>query len=254
MLQGKYEVLKNEQIDGYIYEMVINCPEITLIALPGQFVHIKTGNSIKTLLRRPISISKLNKAEGRISLVYQVVGSGTELMRHIKAGEMVDMIGPIGNGFPVIKGKKCAVVGGGIGIAPLLELCANVEDCEAFLGYRSTPYKLDAFKSHTKAVHIATDDGICGHKGFVTELIESRIKDFDVVYTCGPKLLMSKIKAMCGREGVECYVSVEERMGCGIGACLVCACKAKGADGEWHYKKACVDGPVFRAEEVSFDD
>jgi dihydroorotate dehydrogenase electron transfer subunit len=162
-------------------------------------------------------------------------------------------MGPLGKGFPVFEGKNCAVVGGGIGTAPLLELACNLKQCDAYLGFRNEVYKLEEFQAVCGNVAVATEDGSVGHKGYITDLLENSISSYDVVYTCGPRVMMDKVMEICIRNNVECYVSIEERMGCGIGACLVCACKAKGADGQWHNKKACKDGPVFNAKEVFLD-
>ena len=173
-------------------------------------------------------------------------------MAALKPSEEIDVMGPLGNGFPVFHGKKCAVVGGGMGVAPLLELASSLDDCDAYLGFRCSTFKLADYKSACRKLYIATEDGSTGSKGYVTDIIED-IAKYDIVYTCGPKLMMKKVKELCESSSVQCFVSIEERMGCGIGACLVCACKIKEGD-SWHYKKACTDGPVFEAGEVDFND
>lgn len=246
------KVIVNEELCRNMYEMVIECPEIAQKAKPGQFLHIKANEGLEPLLRRPISISRIYKEKGQISLIYQIIGKGTKSIAALKPDGVIDVMGPLGNGFPVHPGKKCAVVGGGMGVAPLLELANNLADCDAYLGFRCDTFKLTEYKSACKELFIATEDGSTGSRGYVTELMKD-ISKYDIVYTCGPKLMMKKVKELCESSSVQCFVSIEERMGCGIGACLVCACKIREGD-SWHYKKACTDGPVFEAGEVDFND
>ena len=251
-MQRICKIVENKELCQNIFEIIIECPEIADETKPGQFLHIKTNKGLDPLLRRPISISRVIKDKGHISLVYQILGRGTKEMEALKPGEEIDIMGPFGNGFPVFQGKKCAVVGGGMGVAPLLELAYSLEDCDAYLGFRCSTFKLDEYKPACKELHIATEDGSMGSKGYVTDIIAD-IDKYDIVYTCGPKAMMKAVKALCESKSVQCFVSIEERMGCGIGACLVCACKIKEGD-SWHYKKVCTDGPVFEAGEVDFND
>ncbi|HYE80603.1 MAG TPA: dihydroorotate dehydrogenase electron transfer subunit [Clostridia bacterium] len=245
------KVVENRELCNDIYEILIECPEIAGEAKPGQFLHVRIKSGIDPLLRRPISISRVYRDMGHISLIYQVIGRGTKEMTSIKKGGEIDIMGPLGNGFTLFPGKKCAVVGGGMGVAPLLELAASIPGCDAYIGFRCSTFKLDEYRSACKELFVATEDGSTGSRGYVTDLIKD-IKEYDIVYTCGPKLMMKKVKELCENNSVRCFVSIEERMGCGIGACLVCACRIK--DGaEWHHKKVCTDGPVFEAGEVDFD-
>ncbi len=252
MVYKDCEIISNKEIAQGIYELCFVSAQIAEAAEPGQFVHVKIGKGLDPLLRRPISICKADAGQGVISLVYQVVGRGTKVLTEYGPGEVLDVMGPLGKGFPVIEGK-CAVIGGGIGNAPLLELASRLRSCDAYLGFRSQGYKVEEFNACCSQVQLASDDGTTGAKGFVTALFDS-LKQYDAVYTCGPKPMMRRVKEMCKRDGVKCYISVEERMGCGVGACLVCACKTQAADGSLHYSKACKDGPVFDAEEVMLDE
>ncbi len=246
-------VLKNKEVVQGIYEMELLSQCIADAAEPGQFLHIRINEGLYPLMRRPISIHKVDRAHGAVSILYHIAGIGTSELSRLKEGSNLDVMGPLGKGFPVLKDRKCAVVGGGIGTAPLLELTRNLENSDAYLGYRNTIYKVDAFDEVCQEVFVATEDGSFGHHGFVTDKLQENIRKYDVVYSCGPKPMLKKVMELCQSNGVECYVSLEERMGCGIGACLVCACKIKGEDGQWHHKKACKDGPVFDAREVEFD-
>lgn len=246
------ELIYNREIAQGIFELVFKSESMAATALPGQFVHLKVNNGLYPLLRRPISIHSVDKVNGTMAIIYHLVGCGSEALSNLQSGE-VDVMGPLGNGFPIIEGKKCAVVGGGIGTAPLLELTKNIPDCDAYLGFRNSTYKVDAFENSSNKVYVTTEDGSVGYKGYITDQLEKFIADYDVVYTCGPKVMMKKVTEICAVNNVECYVSIEERMGCGIGACLVCACKVKEENGDWHYKKACKDGPVFNAKVVLLD-
>lgn len=248
------KITNNNRLVQNIFELEFQSEQICSTAKPGQFVHLKVNSGLYPLMRRPISIHSLNKAGGTVSIVYHVVGQGTEELSKLSPGDEIDVIGPLGKGFPLLEGKRLAVVGGGIGTAPLLELAKELPGCDAYLGYRDCVYKIKDFQDSCNKVFVTTEDGSAGRKGYVTSELQNNILSYDVVYTCGPKPMLKAVMDICSRNNVECYVSLEERMGCGIGACLVCACKIMGEDGQWHHKKACKDGPVFNAREVVFDE
>lgn len=249
----KCRVISNVELCKNIYEIVIESEEITLSAKPGQFLHIKTNMGLDPLLRRPISISRIHRDKGQLFMIYQMAGRGTKELTHFSEGDYIDVLGPLGNGFPVFKDKKCAVIGGGMGVAPLLEILNNIDECDAYIGFKCSTFKIEEFQKSCRNLCIATEDGSLGFKGFVTDLIDD-IKKYDIVYACGPKPMLKRVKTICEDGDVLCYMSVEERMACGIGACLVCACSIEMEDGSRQYKKVCADGPVFKAQEVVFDD
>ncbi len=253
MFNKKCKVISNHEIAPSIFEMVIENRDIAIEAEPGQFLHIKVNSGSDILLRRPISICEVNN--DNITIVYQIIGKGTTQLSLVRSLEFIDVIGPIGNGFPIDKEKKCAVIGGGIGIAPLLELSKRLKNCDAYLGFKADAYKIDDFERYCDHVIVSTEDGSSGNKGYITDFMK-HIEKYEVVYTCGPKIMMKKVKELCHvLPSVTCYISMEERMGCGIGACLVCTCKTINTDdSKWHYKKVCTDGPVFHAEEVELSD
>lgn len=231
------EILEKKKVSDDIYLMKLNT---SLKGAPGQFYMLKLG-SLDPLLPRPISIYDVG--ENEISFLYQVVGKGTKIMAKKKPGDKIEILGPLGNGF-TIEGKKVAVVGGGIGIAPLLYLCKKLKSenkyVEVFLGYRTKPYLTEEFEKIADKVSIATEDGSVGHKGYVTEIIG---KDFDTLYSCGPNLMMKSLKSLniCERE----FYSLESRMACGIGACLGCSIKTVNG-----MKRVCHEGPIFSKDEV----
>ncbi len=253
MAQVKIEaVVKSQEMlaDG-VYSMVLSAPEIAGQAKAGQFVSVYTKDSSK-LLPRPISLCGIDKEKGELRLVYRVAGAGTEEFSRYEAGEKVQVMGPLGNGFP-LKEKKTILIGGGIGIPPMLGLMKAL-DCErtAVLGYRDSQLFLkDEFEAFGP-VYVATEDGSAGTKGNVLDAIRANGVEGAVIYACGPTPMLRAIKAYAAENGIECYISLEERMACGIGACLACVCQSKEVDhhSNVHNKRICKDGPVFAAEEV----
>jgi len=245
------KILSNYKLANDVYKMVIESKSISKEALPGQFLHIKPSQNYDPLLRRPISICDLEQDKGWITLLYRVCGKGTRLFADIKSGDYLDIIGPLGKGFPIFENKRICVIGGGIGIAPLLYLSKRLKKSDIYLGFKDEAFMIDEFMSYSDNIFIFTENGSRGYKGYPIEALEKNISFYDVVYACGPRKMLSAIKRLCEKNQVECYLSMEERMGCGIGACLVCACQSSNIE---EYKKVCSDGPVFNSKEVSLDD
>lgn len=223
------------------------------ISTPGQFVHVKCGDA--NLLRRPISICNWSADRDLIRMVFEDRGEGTHWLSQRKVGESLDVLGPLGHGFSMMPEGRYLLVGGGIGVPPMLG-CAmhGGHDNVAILGFRSqqNAMLLEEFSKVCAGVRLATDDGSLGHHGFVDALVRQELeKDsgFTAVLACGPKPMLRNVARVAEEFGIPCQVSMEERMGCGIGACLVCACKMK--DG--HQKHACKDGPVFDSREVDWE-
>lgn len=246
----------DELCDG-VLKMTIASSDIAQNAKPGHFVNVKCGG-LDALLRRPISICDVNKQENTFDIVFQVKGRGTELLAH-KVESTVDLMGPLGNPFTLdSKYKNVCVVGGGIGTFPLLYLLKSIPSANrtALLGFRTKSAIVleQEFASATDNLKIATDDGSNGTKAFVTELLEESISQQkpDIIYTCGPAIMMRKVAEIAQRNGIPCQVSMEQRMGCGIGACLVCACKTKRGN-DWEFSHVCKDGPVFWSTDVCWE-
>lgn len=250
-------VISNEQIAKNIYDMYLSCPQTAAQTLAGQFLNIKCGDSYNAFLRRPISVC--NVQDDIVRIIYEAKGEGTRLLAKYKKGDMVDVLTPLGNGF-IIEGaaKNPVIIGGGIGAPPLLMVAKQLESPAVFLGFRNKELAIleQDFINAGATVSIATDDGSYGHHGFVTELAKRYIKDngSDIIYACGPKPMLKAVQRLSKEMGVPCYLSMEERMGCGIGACLVCTCKTKAEGDGWKYSHVCKDGPVFNGDEVIFDD
>ena len=212
--------------------------------VPGQFLHIAVPGA---MLRRPISLCGFE--DGTARLVYAVKGEGTRTLSRVTAGETLDVLGPLGSGFEP-GNDSVLLVGGGIGLPPLLYFDKiHSGECHMVAGFRTK--NLAILTDEFRSIDVCTDDGTLGRRGYPHEAARELIlsgKRFDRVLACGPLPLLRAVAGMCKELGVLCFVSVEERMGCGVGACLVCACKVGG-----HYRRACADGPVFRGEDVDFD-
>ncbi len=253
-------ILSNTPIATGIFEMVLQFDSGVADFRPGQFAHVKVGEGAM-LLRRPISINHTDAEAGTFTLLYQVKGEGTRLLSQRKVGERLDVMAPLGRGFWKPEGlKKAALVGGGIGVAPLRMLPEAWPDVkfDGYLGFRALEYayQLGDFAALCENLHLCSDDGTLGEQTFVTCLLDGKLADgsYDAIFACGPTPMLKALQQVLEGKGIPCQVSLEERMGCGIGACLVCNCKvqAAGEDG-WHHKRVCKDGPVFDIAEVRFD-
>ena len=228
-------------------KMILENKEIAKNAYPGQFVNIKCGIGDELLLRRPISIS--NAYDDKYEFIFKVLGKGTKRLADYKVGDYLDVLGPLGNGFINKNYKKIAFIGGGIGLFPLLYASKEYINCEKhfFVGFKNVneAILLDEIKKNNSKVFIASDDGSLGKKGYITQIYEKNKEDYDMVYICGPyameKIAIHNLRSI-NQKG---QVSLEERMACGIGACLVCACQTIHG-----VKHVCSDGPVFDIYEV----
>lgn len=245
-------VLDCEKLTDGLFSLVLDAPGIAGAAQAGQFVHLACGEG--NLLRRPISICEA--VDGTLRVVFQVKGEGTKWLSERRTGDTVDVLGPLGHGYDLAKlGEKPVFVGGGIGVPPMLYSmqCARKAGAQpsAILGFRSKGAVIleQDFDCPTTA---CTDDGSYGVHGFVTDVLREQIAGATGVAACGPKPMLRAIAEIAKAAGVPCQVSLEERMGCGIGACLVCACALKSENGETKYGHVCKDGPVFDAEEVQW--
>lgn len=245
-------IIRQEKIGTGIYSMWIRTEQVAEHAKAGQFVSVYCNDGSR-LLPRPISICEINKEEKTLRLVYRVAGKGTGEFSAMKTGETLHIVGPLGNGFPK-KEKKAFLIGGGIGIPPMLQLAKEL-DCEKqiVLGYRDELFLLDEFQKQGE-VYLATEDGSTGTKGNVLDAIRANALTADVIYACGPTPMLRALKTYAAENGIECWISMEERMACGIGACLACVCKSKEKDAHSNVnnKRICKEGPVFLAEEVEF--
>lgn len=244
------KVLSNSKLAEDIYDMVISCPEIAQQAKPGQFIEIYPDNGVN-LLARPISICEINN--GTIRVVFQKVGKGTDLFSKLVVGDEIRVLGPCGNGYTLKEGTSL-LVGGGIGVPPLLETCKQLKGEKiVVLGFRSGSFLAEEFEKYGARVYISTDDGSVGFKGNVVDLIKSENLSADHIYSCGPKIMLKFLSQLAMEKDIDTQVSMEERMACGIGACVGCVVKIKDGDA-WTFKKVCKDGPVFDCKEVVWNE
>jgi dihydroorotate dehydrogenase electron transfer subunit len=228
-------------------------------AKAGQFISVYPQDK-STLLPRPISICEADKDNGRLRIVYRVAGKGTAEFSAYNKGNKIDILGTLGNGFPVEKaqGKRVFLMGGGIGIPPMLELAkeiaykAQAVSVDIIAGYRNNELFLSDDLSRYGQVHIATEDGSAGTKGNVMNAIEAEGLEGDIIFACGPMPMLRAVKKYASDKNMEAYISLEERMACGVGACLGCVVKTKDIDHHSHVNNAriCTDGPVYEAEAV----
>ncbi|PEL52699.1 dihydroorotate oxidase B electron transfer subunit [Bacillus toyonensis] len=257
MMQKQNMIVVNQkEIAKNIYELVLQGTLVQQMNEPGQFVHIKVAEGMAPLLRRPISICNVDQEKNEFTMLYRAEGQGTKTLATRKQGEMVDVLGPLGHGFPVEEaetGQTALLVGGGIGVPPLYELSQRLVAKGVrvihILGFQTKDVVFYEEKfAELGDTYVATVDGTHGTKGFVTDVIDNYGIDFDILYSCGP---LAMLRALEGRyKEKKAYISLEERMGCGIGACFACVCHLQEDPSGHSYKKVCSDGPVFPIGEV----
>lgn len=282
-------VLANEHIGTGIFDLRLRTSAIAAAAKPGQFVSVYSSDKSR-LLTRPISICGADAVTGELRLVFRVAGKGTEEFSMRKAGDIISLTGPLGNGFPLDRAfcapgqpkKTIFLIGGGIGIPPMVQLAKTLGDTLgsdpnlsphlgsdpnlsphlgsdpslsphliSVLGFRDELFLVDDLRSYGDIV-IATEDGSCGTRGNVLDAIRENSLKADVIYACGPTPMLCALKKYAEETGTECWLSLEEKMACGIGACLSCVCKSAEIDGhsKVRNKRVCTEGPVFLSTEV----
>ena len=255
MTQRTGKVISNKKVKPGYFLMDIRCPSIAKEAKPGQFLTIRCGNTTIPLLRRPFGFHRI-RASG-FEILYEVIGKGTRFLSGLKPGDKIDILGPLGNGFPAPKGNKnFIIVAGGIGVAPLASLAESLirikkAEVYAIIGARSKKTLLcwDHFNNIGIKTMITTDDGSYGKKCLATDMLNEFLavkKGFrPAIFACGPEPMLKATAHIAGKRGLECYASLEENIACGVGACLGCAVRTRSG-----YKLVCKDGPVFETKEI----
>lgn len=253
-------IMQNQLLTSDVYHIKLHVPKLVAEAKPGQFVMVKVAPGLEPALRRPFSLHRLDKKAGQIELMYQVVGKGTNILAGRKPGEQLELLGPLGNGFCVHEEKRIGLVGGGMGIAPLLAAAEEIADAGkevvTFLGARTGDYLL-ACKEFQRLgpLFLTTDDGSLGKKALVTKPLVEYLENnkLDLLLACGPTPMLKALAGVVNARGIPTELSLEQRMGCGVGACLGCAFPVKADTPEGYtYKRVCQDGPVFWAHEALF--
>ena len=250
----KSTVAEQKKLAEGIYSMWLQAEEIAVQAKPGQFISVYSNDKSR-VLPRPISICEIDREQGKLRIVYRVVGKGTEEFSKALAGDTFEILGPLGNGFPLekAKGKRVLMVGGGIGVPPMLQTAKEAE-AEAVIvsGYRNNDLFLKEELENAGSLYIATEDGSVGTKGNVLDVIRENDIQADVMFACGPTPMLRALKQYAEEKNMPCRITMEEKMACGIGACLACVCQSKDVDAHSHVhnKRICKDGPVFLSTEV----
>lgn len=252
---SKYRILDKQKIAADTYSYIISCPEAAAAAKAGQFVHIRAEGYT---LRRPISICEIDRSKGTIRIVFEVRGGGTDKMSQLSVGDDIDMIAPLGNGFTIKEipeNKNVIVVGGGIGVPPMCGVTSCYKNVKAIIGFRSKDKVIleEDLKRLGADVTVCTDDGSYGYNGVVTNPLEEELKKgiAAMIYACGPTPMLKAVVNSAKKYNIPCEVSLEQRMACGVGACVGCACNIN-RNGENLVLRVCKDGPVFNGEEVVF--
>ncbi len=247
-----FEVSLNNQITDDYFALNLKCPVSLPPILPGQFAEVLVGNSAVTYLRRPFSIYDVDYSKNELSLLIKKVGNGTLALSNLKVGETLNLVYPLGNSFSIPKGEKALLVGGGVGIAPMLLLSRMLKEkgfqTDVLIGGRTKndilePDKYSAFGN----VYITTDDGSMGEKGMVTQhsVFAENVSEYSQIYACGPDPMMKAVARVAASNNIPCEISLENTMACGIGACLCCVVET--VDGN---KTTCIEGPVFDTKKL----
>lgn len=256
------QVLGNEQVAEGVYRMTLSGPLVQRMDWPGQFVHVKCGEESLPLLRRPISICNVDDERQTMTMIYRVEGEGTRILSRMVPEQKLDVLGPLGHGFPIRHrqaGEHAVLVGGGVGVPPLYylgrELGKRGVRVTYVIGFAGAGNVfLEKELASLGRVFVTTLDGTYGDKGLVTDVLDSdAVGDWDVLYACGPTPMLKALQNRFGHSDIEAYISVEQRMGCGVGACLACVCTPSQEQSEMtgrNYFKICTDGPVFGLREV----
>lgn len=252
------ELLKKEMLIEGIYKFSVKAPEIAKDARAGQFLEIKVSETGEPFLRRPISIYNIDKENGIVEFIFQVKGRGTEILAERKIGDLIDIMGPLGfGGFKVQEYNNVAIIGGGIGTYPLYELVKELKgkaNLNVYLGFRDKSLvtcEKEFEEVGLNKLVVTTDDGSYKEKGYAIDFMKKDIEEHkvDMIFACGPLPMLKAVRAYAIENNIPCQISLEERMGCGIGACLGCAVKVISGT-EPRYGHVCKEGPVFNAADV----
>lgn len=255
----KIKLLKKEELKKDILKFTCLAPEIVKKVHPGQFIEVRVSKTLDPFLRRPISIYNVDEEKNIIEFIFKVKGRGTRFLSEAEEGELLDVIGPLGDtGFIFKEYKKIAIIGGGIGIFPLYELAKRSikqADVYTYLGFRNKEFVIleEEFTKVSTRLIITTDDGSYGQKGYAIDGLKAETDDIKIecIFACGPLLMLKKVKEYAESKNIACQLSLEQRMACGLGACMGCSVKLNTGDDSIQYARVCKDGPVFEADKIN---
>lgn len=254
----KIKLLKKENLKKDIVKFTCEAPEIAKDAKPGQFIEVRVSKTMEPFLKRPISIFNVEKEKNLIEFIFQVKGRGTEFLSQAEENDLLEVVGPLGQGtFDVKDCKNIAIIGGGIGIFPLHELAKEIKgkvNTYTYLGFRNKDLVTleDEFNNVSTKLTITTDDGSYGENGYAINYLKDDLSklNIDGIFACGPLPMLQRIKELAESQNIYCQLSLEQRMACGIGACMGCSVKLNTGDGPIRYARVCKDGPVFESKRV----
>ncbi len=254
------KLIKKEQLKSDIFKYSVEAPDIVKDAKQGQFIEIRVSDNVEPFLRRPISIHNINKENGILEFIFQVKGKGTKILSEKVEGDFIDLIGPLGHGtFEYNNFQNIAIIGGGIGVFPLYELAKNAKNdgknVNIYLGFRNKDFVVleDDFKELANKLVLTTDDGSYSEKGFAIDFLKKDVEDgkINCIFACGPLPMLKAVRNYAIEKNIPCQISLEEKMGCGLGVCLGCAVKtAESSSEKPEYVHVCKAGPVFEAKDV----
>lgn len=254
----KIKLLKKENLKKDILKFTCYSPEIANNSFPGQFIEIRVSKTYEPFLRRPISLYNVSKENNTIEFIFQVKGRGTEFLSEFEEGELIDVVGPLGESvFDIKNCKNIAVIGGGIGIFPLYELAKRSiqqSNVNIYLGFRNKELVMleDEFKKVSTKLTITTDDGTYGENGYAIDYLKSDFDNMNIdgIFACGPLPMLQRVKEFAESKNVYCQLSLEQRMACGIGACMGCSVQLNTGDDSIKYARVCKEGPVFESKKI----
>lgn len=254
-INQKLKLVSKEKITDNIFKFSVLSEEMAKQAMPGQFLEIKVSETLDPFLRRPISIYNVDKEKGILEFIFMVKGRGTELLAKKEKGELIDIVGPLGGrGFEIKEYKNVAIIGGGIGIFPLHEfakIAKQTANVNMYIGFRNKDFVIleKEFTKVSNEFTLTTDDGSYGKNGFAINYLKEdcKAKNIDAIYACGPLPMLKAVQQFAIESNIPCQLSLEEKMGCGIGTCMGCAVKISGED---KYARVCKEGPIFEATQV----
>lgn len=254
---GSVKIIERKQLQQDVFQIKVERPSMIEEILPGQFFNIVASNTGYPLLRRPISVSGLSADV--IEFTVKVLGTGTQALSEYEVGESIVIMGPLGNGFEQKSEKRVLLVGGGIGIAPikglLEQLAPQAVSVDVILGFRDEPYLVEMFSVHASSLTLVSEHDASFRLGYVTQPFVEHIEanTYDMIYACGPEAMLKTLAGICNSRELPIQLLMEEKMACGIGACLVCTCKVKQGDFGFKHVRMCKEGPMFYGSEVIFD-